>query len=147
MAKGKIDFRAAATKMAGHAAGAAAYTQFNKLAFMTKQTNPKVKGLISALAGYIGVPLIAEKLKLSGKGAKADFISNIGEGMGMVGVMQMANSFVPPTAGKPALFPQISGYEENPVSGLGLITEEDNMDGVSGYEENPISGLADNPVS
>lgn len=127
MAK-KIDFKAAASKMAGHAAGGFVYTQLNKLKFMQQQTNPKVKGLLAAGIGYIVIPMLAEKLKLSGRGSKADLFQHVGEGVGIVGVMQLANSV------KPGLVPAISGYEENPI---GLLTEEDGY-GVSGYEENPI---------
>jgi hypothetical protein len=126
MAKGKIDFKAAATKAVGNVAGGFAYTQFNKLAFMQKQANPKVKGLISALVGYIGIPMLADKLKLGNKGAQADLIAAAGEGMGLVGMFQLANAM------KPGLVPSISGYEENPI---GLITEEDE---VSGYEDSPV---------
>ena len=146
MAKGKIDFKMVATKMAGHATGAAVYTQINKLKFMKDQTNPQIKGFITAALGYIGIPMIAEKMKLGGKASKADFISHVGEGVGIVGVMQLANAFVPGTATRPALFPQISGYEENPVSGLGLITEEDNMEGVAGYGDDN-SDHYESPIS
>ncbi len=144
----KIDFKAAATKMAGHAAGAAAYTQLNKLKFMQSLSkDPKtglvldkptpIKGLVTALIGYIAVPMIAEKMKIAGRGKKGEFIQHIGEGMGMIGVMQAANALAPGTTAKPALFPMISGVDDdNSVQGLGMISEED--DGVSGYETNPM---------
>ena len=137
----KIDFKGAVSKMAAHAAGAAGYTQLNKMKFMTSLAakGGPMKGIVTALIGYIGVPMIADKLKLGGAGKKGDFIKNVGEGMGIIGVMQAANALAPGSAGKPALFPQISGYEENPVSGLGMITEEDDPDTyVSGYEQNPV---------
>lgn len=146
MAKGKIDFKGAAMKAAGHAAGAAAYTQINKLAFMTKlaQKAGPVKGLVTAALGYIAIPMLAEKLKLSGKGSKAEIISYVGEGVGMIGIMQAANAQFPPAGSKNGLFPAIAGYEDSPV---GLITEEDE---VSGYEESPVMGVeeyADNGVA
>lgn len=72
MANSKIDFKGAATKMAGHAAGAAAYTQLNKLKFMQNQKDPKYKGLITAAIGYLVVPMLAQKMKLGGRGNKAD---------------------------------------------------------------------------
>lgn len=137
MANTKIDFKAAAMKAAGHAAGAAAYTQLNKLQFMQNQTNPKIKGLITAAVGYIGIPMLAAKAKLGGKGSKADFLTHVGEGMAIVGVMQLANSFVPATAGKPALFPQITGVGDD-VAGLGLISQEEEPEEISGYENNPM---------
>ncbi len=152
MKKG-IDFKAAATKMAGHAAGAAAYTQLSHLQFMKNIGKDKttglvtgpMKGLVTALIGYIAVPMIAEKMKLSGKGGKADFVQHVGEGIGMVGIMQAANAQFPGKTPETGLFPQIAGYEENPISGLGMITEEDDSDqyqqSVSGYE------LADDVVS
>ncbi len=111
---------------------------------MQKQTDPKIKGLITAAIGYIGIPMLVAKAKLGGKGAKADLMSHVGEGVGIVGVMQLANAFVPPKPGGNAIFPTISGYEENPISGLGMITEEDDSDqyeNVSGYE------MADDVVS
>ena len=135
----KIDFKAVATKAAGHAAGAAVYTQINKLAFMKKQTNPKVKGLISAALGYFVMPMLAQKAKLGGKGAKGDFIQHVGEGVGIVGIMQLANAFAPGNASNPSLFPTISGVEDETYP-VGLITEEDM---VSGYENNPVSGMED----
>src|ERR1700761_8523725 len=80
-----VDFKGVAIKMAGHAAGAAAFTQLNKLKFMQNFTPEKqgIKGLITAAIGYLGVPFIAEKAGLTGKG-KGEFINNVGEGIGLV---------------------------------------------------------------
>ena len=150
-----IDFKAAALKAAGHAAGAAGYTQLNKLAFMKKlgadPAKAGTKGLLTAAIGYLAIPLIASKLKVAGKGAKGAFIEHVGEGIGIIGIMQTANAFIKPKNGAPALFPAISGYEELPYnnSGMGMITEDTMGDvgdlgdlgdvgEVGGYEEGPL---------
>ena len=143
----KIDFKAAVSKMAAHAAGAAAYTQLNKLAFMknigldkaTGKTKGPIKGLVTALIGYVAIPMIADKLKIGGSGKKGDMIKNVGEGIGIIGVMQAGYALVPPKdSTTPGLFPNISGIEDvYGVEGLGMITEEDDSD-VSGYESSPI---------
>lgn len=128
-----IDFKAIVTKAAGNAAGAAAFTQLNKIAFIKNQTNPKIKGAIIAGIGYLALPYFLSKAKMGGKG-KADFANYFSDGVGMIGTMILGNAFVPGTATNPGLFPTISGYEESPVSGLGMITEEDYESNVSGYE-------------
>lgn len=145
MKKG-IDFKAVATKAGGHAAGAAAFTQLNKLKFMKAFTPEKqgIKGLITAAIGYIGVPMIADKMGLAKKG-KTDLVNAVGEGLGMVGVMIAANAFVKAPAGQPALFPTISGvagYEQSPIEGLGIAYEDEQYedDGMAGYEQSPIEG-------
>lgn len=143
-----IDFKKIVTKVGGHAAGAAAFTQLNKLKFMKDFTPEKqgVKGLVTAAIGYLAVPMIAKKMGLAGKGSKGEFVEAVGEGLGLVGVMIAANALIKPKAGQPALFPTISGvdgYEESPIQGLGVIYEDDNMAGVDGYEESPIEGMDD----
>jgi hypothetical protein len=139
-----IDFKAVAAKVAGHAAGAAAFTQLNKAKFMRSYDAPEkqaAKGLVAAAIGYLAVPMIAKKTGLAGKGAKGAFAESVGEGLGIVGLMLLGNAVIKPAAGKPALFPVISGvdgYEENPIEGLGEM-----YDDVSGYEQDPIEGLHD----
>lgn len=123
-----IDFKAVATKAAGHAAGAALTTQVNKLGFVQKMSKPVYKGLFTAALGYIGVPILAKKLKLTGK--KGGLVEAAGEGMGLVGVMMSVNAV------KPGILPTISGiegYEHNPLEGVGELIEDD----VAGYENNP----------
>lgn len=142
-----IDFKAAATKAAGHATGAALFTQLNKAKFLQQYSTPEkqaTKGAIVAAIGYLAGPLLAKKMGLAGKGSKGAFVESACEGLGMIGVMIAANAVIKPKAGQPALFPTISGvegYEENPINGLGTIYEE-NEEGVSGLEENPAAGIA-----
>jgi hypothetical protein len=147
----KIDFTKVATTMAGHAAGAALFTQVNKLKPMRAYDDPSkqaIKGAIVAALGYVGVPYITSMLGLSGKGAKADFAEAAGQGMGMVGTMILANSVIKPKNGN-ALFPTISGVEgigeENDIQGLGMIYGDE--DYVSGYESDPtLAGYEQNPM-
>lgn len=150
MLKG-INFKEIATKAAGHAAGAALYTQVNKLSFIKKlgqdaagNPDPKkkaVQGLVIAALGYVAVPAIAKKMKLTGN--KGGLVSSAFEGLGMVGIMQAANAQFPAKDGKPSLFPVISGvggYEENPIMGLGNLYEDHDAEvEVSGYERNPYA--------
>lgn len=129
MLKG-IDFKAVATKAAGHTAGAVAASKLAKLSFMQKLTNPVARGLVTAAIGYIGVPLVAKKLKLTGK--KGGLVEAVGEGLGMVGILQAGNSKMP------NLIPAVSGvdgYEDSPIMGLGEMSVDQE---ISGYEQNPI---------
>lgn len=135
-----INFKEIAMKAAGHTAGAAVAGKLNNVAFIKKIANPATQGIVKALIGYVGIPLIAKKMKLSG-GKKGDLLESIGEGVGMIGIMQAANSKFP------SVFPTISGtddeggvygYEQNPIEGLGIPYEDDN---VSGYENDPVSGV------
>src|ERR1700680_260556 len=110
-----IDFKAVLTKAAGNAAGAAAFTQLNKLSFIKNQTNAKLKGAIIAGIGYVAIPMLLAKAKIGSKG-KADFASHFGDGVGILGTMILGNALLPGTATNPSLFPAITGYEESPVS-------------------------------
>lgn len=126
-----INFKEVATKAAGHTAGAALAGKLNSVGFIQKIANPLTQGLVKAAIGYIAIPMLAKKMKLS-SGKKGALVESIGEGVGMIGILQAANSKFP------AVFPHVAGYEENPIMGLGTILEDE----VSGYEENPISGDA-----
>jgi hypothetical protein len=69
---------------------------------------------------------------------KGGMVSAAFDGLGIVGIMQAANAQFPGKPGTPGLFPTISGYEENPIMGLGEeIMEEESIEG---YEENPTIG-------
>jgi hypothetical protein len=136
-----IDFKAIATKVAGHAGGAFAFTQLNKAKFMRAYDAPEkqaVKGAIAAAIGYVVAPILAKKMGLAGKGTKGALVESVGEGLGIVGVMLMGNALIKPQAG-PALFPVISGvddteYDENQMAGIG---EYYGNNGMSGYEQDP----------
>ena len=145
-----INFKAVLTKAGGHAAGAVAFTQLNKLKFMQNFTAEKqgVKGLVTAAIGYLAVPMIAKKVGFAGKGSKGEFAESVGEGLGLVGIMIAANAMIKPAPGKTALFPTISGvdgvdgYEESPIEGLGVIYEDVNEE-IAGYEESILAGVDD----
>ncbi len=145
MLKG-INFKEVAMKAAGHTAGAVVAGKLSKVKFIAKLSqdatgaeDPKkqaVKGAAIAAIGYIGLPLITKKLKLGGK--KNALIESIGEGCGIVGMLQVAKSFdakgsfgVPTVSG-------LGGYEDNPITGLGELMEDE--DAVTGYESNPMVG-------
>lgn len=149
-----IDFKAVAMKAAGHAGGVAVYSSLNNLPFMKKQ-KPLNKGLIAAAIGYLAVPIIASKLKLGGK--KGGIIEHVGEGIGIVGLMQIANA----NENTAKFVPKIAGTDDD-INGLGLITEDDvsgindeviyGLDEfgneVAGYEQDPtLRGYEQNPVS
>ena len=138
MSKLGIDFKAIATKAAGHTLGAMAFTQLNKAKFMQNFTPEKqaLKGLVTAAIGYIVAPMLAKKAGLAGKGSKGALVESIGEGLGIVGVMIAGNALIKPGPGKPALLPIISGVdgmEENEIEG---IIYEQPMAGTS-YEQDP----------
>lgn len=125
-----IDFKALATKAGGHAAGAALAGKLNSVSFINKIANPTTQGLVKALIGYVGIPLVAKKLKLSA-GNKADLFQAVGEGVGVIGLLQAGNSKFP------TIIPKVSGidgYEENPIEGLGEMYMDDE---VAGYETDP----------
>ena len=134
MSKLGIDFKAVATKAAGHAAGAVVAGKLNSVGFIQKIANPTTQGLVKAAIGYIGIPMLAKKAGFKG-GKKGDLLEAVGEGVGIIGILQAGNSW------KPDMFPKVSGiegYEENPIQGLGELYDADS---VSGYEENPSQNL------
>ena len=136
-----IDFKAVATKAAGHGVGAVVAGKLNSVSFINKIANPTTQGLVKAAIGYVGIPLLAKKMGMTGKG-KGNLIEAVGEGVGMIGILQAGHNV------QPALFPAvagISGYEENPIQGLGELYDTDRN--VSGYEESPVSGYDESPVS
>ncbi len=143
-----IDFKAIATKVGGHAAGAFAFTQLNKAKFMRAYDAPEkqaIKGAIVAGLGYVVAPMLAKKLGFS-KGSKGAMVESVGEGLGIVGVMLMGNAVIKPQAGKPALFPVISGVDgtedyENELAGIGKYAE------MAGYEQDPtVAGYEADPT-
>ena len=138
MKKFGIDFTAIATKAAGHAVGAAAYTQLNKAKFMQNFSPSKqaLKGLVTAAIGYIAAPMLAKQAGLAGKGNKGAFVESIGEGLGIVGVMIAANALIKPQAGSPALFPVISGVEGMEENGIEGVLYEEGIEGIT-YETDP----------
>ena len=147
----KIDFKEIAVVAGGHAAGAALFTQVNKLKPMRAYDDPSkqaIKGAIVAGLGYVAIPYLANMLNLAGKGSQATFVKAAGHGMGLVGTMILANAVVKPAPGKTAIFPNISGVEgmggENELSGLGMLYDEN----IEGYENDPtdVSGYETNPM-
>jgi len=133
-----IDFKAVAMKAGGHAAGAALAGKLNSVSFINKIANPTTQGLVKAAIGYIAIPMLAKKMKLSG-GKKGDILESVGEGVGMIGILQAGRSKFP------AIFPKVEGvegYEANPIQGLGELEEVSGTEDedISGYETDPISG-------
>ncbi|MCC6258070.1 MAG: hypothetical protein IT254_07100 [Chitinophagaceae bacterium] len=137
-----INFSQVAQKAAGHAIGAAAFTQLNKVKFMQDMGNdPKkqvTKGLIVAAAGYIVGPMLGKQFKLTG-GKKGLLIESAFEGMGMIGTMIAANALMPAKDGKPSFFPTISGYEESPINGYELSP----LSGLGELDDESLEGLGD----
>lgn len=143
MLKG-INFKEVALKAAGHTGGAIVAGKLSKVKFIANLSkdaagveDPKkaaLKGAVIAAIGYIGIPMVAKKLKMAGK--KNNLVEALGEGCGMIGMLQVANSFdkddkwgVPNISG-------LEGYEQNPITGLGELYEEEESF-VNGYESNP----------
>lgn len=131
-----INFKEVAMKAGGHTAGAALAGKISNISFIKNMTNPVARGLVMAGIGYVAIPMITKKAGLSG-GKKGNFMEAVGEGVGVVGILQAAHSKFP------NVFPAIAvagveGYEENPIQGLGMIAD---VEAVSGYEENPINGV------
>lgn len=114
-----IDFSAVGMKAAGHAAGGLLIRQVNKLGFI-KNAKPQSKGLITALIGYVAMPMLVDKLGLAKK--KGDTVAAIaghaGDIVGALGMFQAVNAV---NAG---IMPTVSG-----INGV---------DGIAGYERNPF---------
>jgi hypothetical protein len=116
-----VDFGAIAIKGAGHAAGGLAIRQINRIPFI-KNAKPAAKGLITALIGYVGAPIIIEKLGLAKKKGDviAAFAGHAGDAIGFVGICQAINAV------NPGIMPTITGIGE--------------PGGVAGYERTPFIG-------
>ena len=123
-------------KTAGNAAGLIVVGQVNKLSFIQNIQKPAIKGLVTIFIGRVGLPFLAKLAGQKGKKGTSDLINGAEEAIATYGVAQVGGSF----AATANLFPKISGYEQNPVAGIGLTNAEDNM---NGYEQNPISGPDD----
>jgi hypothetical protein len=124
-----INFGEIAMSAAGNAAGLAVVTQLNRVPFIAKQTNPKIKGLITLLAGKVVLPMLAKSAGFAGK-KTGGLVAGASEAMAVYGIAQIGNDVAP------NIFPKVSGidgYEDNPLrnmAGMGLVTNEDGMNGV-----------------
>lgn len=124
-----IDFGAIAMNTVGMAVGLAAATQANRIPFVAKMENPKIKGTVLFLMGKVGVPVLAKMAGITGK-KSSEVVKGTGDGMAAVGLSQLGNAVAPNIFPKISGVEGIDGYETSPYRGLGLVTDEDEVTGI-----------------
>ena len=131
----KMDFGKIAKETVGNAVGLVLINKINNIKQVAAITKPTTKGLLTFGIGKILIPMIAGLVGLKDK-KSADFVNGAGEAIATYGILQIASG----NDATKDLFPKISGidgYEESPYRGLGLVTEEDTMDGVGETDGTP----------
>lgn len=132
----KLDTKKLISNTAGNAAAVVVYNGINRIPFVQKISKPAIKGLVTIGIARFGIPWLAGMAGLN-KGKNAGMVTGAEEGLATIGVATLGNAVAP------NLFPKISGYEDESVMGLGLIADDDGvegLDGVDGYEDESVMG-------
>ena len=131
----KLDTNKLLGGTAGNAAALLAHTGLNRIPFVKNQS-PLIRGLATVAIARFAIPMVAGMANLN-KGKGQSFTTGAEEGLATLGLAQVGNKYAP------NLFPTISGYEDSPVAGLAIVTEEEPIEGL---DEEPIEGAEEEEV-